>query len=342
LAAYINNSFIPNVRAVANNSGTLTIAVLNKDSTQPFNRLLVMPGSTGTAFTALGFNTLEYVQTLISPYATDGANFGFTLAAYSQDIIVGAPGGTPHIAVTFDGGTTFFDAGSTVFYTDLTQTGVVYEFDYLPAANESLMNPGKFGFGEQIYSSDSVQNENFGASISQAWAYTLVGSPQALVSTSNNNGAMSVFINADRTPSWIPKRYQVPAVDIYSLNNALLYDRLQSPKTLFLDFFNPTQGKILSAARQNIDFVTTLDPAFYNSGLTSVQGNSWGREHLGQIWWDTSSVRYLDVDQDDLVYNPKIYSFSPDMLQEFLFNLASINNELTQNRSKFCVNKIIL
>jgi hypothetical protein len=48
------------------------------------------------------------------------------------------------------------------------------------------------------------------------------------------------------------------------------------------------------------------------------------------------------IDQDDLVYNPKIYSFSPDMLQEFLFNLASINNELTQNRSKFCVNKIIL
>ena len=37
------------------------------------------------------------------------------------------------------------------------------------------------------------------------------------------------------------------------------------------------------------------------------------------------------------IYNPKIYSFSPDMLQEFLFNLATINNELTQNRSKFCV-----
>jgi len=44
------------------------------------------------------------------------------------------------------------------------------------------------------------------------------------------------------------------------------------------------------------------------------------------------------IDQDDLIYNPKIYSFSPDMLQEFLFNLATINNELTQNRSKFCVN----
>jgi hypothetical protein len=43
------------------------------------------------------------------------------------------------------------------------------------------------------------------------------------------------------------------------------------------------------------------------------------------------------IDQDDLIYNPKIYSFSPDMLQEFLFNLATINNELTQNRSKFCV-----
>jgi len=204
--------------------------------------------------------------------------------------------------VTFDGGTTFFDAGRAMFYTDLEQSGVVYEFDYLPAANESLLNPGKFGFGAQLYSPDSVQSESFGSSISQAWAYTLVGSPNTLVSTSNNNGAMSVFINANRTPSWIARRYQVPAVDIYSLNSAVLYDRLQSPRTLFLDFFNPTQGKILSAARQNIDYVITTDPAYYNNGLTSVQGNSWGREHLGQICWDTSTVRYLNVDQDDLRY----------------------------------------
>ncbi len=57
--------------------------------------------------------------------------------------------------------------------------------------------------------------------------------------------------------------------------------------------------------------------------------------HLKQITMASSSNR---IDQDDLIYNPKIYSFSPDMLQEFLFNLATINNELTQNRSKFSVN----
>ena len=302
LANAINTSGIPNVTAAVTSGGLLVIDVINAAATAPYNRLSVLPGVTSSVYGDLGFENYQYTQTLTSPYPTDGANFGWALSSSQEDIIIGAPGGTAHLNVTFDNGTTFFDSGSTTFYSDLDQSGVVYEFDYLPSNNASLLNPGKFNFGQQLYSSESERAEKFGFSISQAWAYTLVGSPNALVSTTVNNGAMSVFVNADRTPSWVAKRQQVPAVDIYSINNALLYDRLQSPRTQFLDFFNPQQGKILGAARENIDYVSTTDPAFYNTGLTNVQGNSWGKEHLGQIWWDTSTVRYLDVTQDELAY----------------------------------------
>jgi hypothetical protein len=302
LANAIVNSGIPNVTAAVTSSGLLVIDVINEAATTPYNRLSVLPGAIGTAYGDLGFNSFEFSQTLSSPYPTDGANFGWSLTSAQEDVIIGAPGGTAHLNVTFDNGTTFFDSGSTTFYTDLHQSGVVYEFDYLPSVNPSSLNPGLFNFGQQLYSPESTTAERFGESVSQAWAYTLVGSPNATVSTTTNNGAMSAFINADRTPSWVAKREQVPAVDIYSINNALLYDRLQSPRTQFLDFFNPQQGKVLGAARQNIDYVSTNDPAFYNTGLTSVQGNSWGKNHVGQIWWDTSSVRYLDVTQDELAY----------------------------------------
>jgi len=302
LAAAIIAAKIPNVTAAASANGLLTIDVINFAATTPFRRLSVMPGSIGNVYTALGFEPMQYVQKILSPYPTDGANFGYSMTSSAEDIIIGAPGGTPHIAVTFDNGTTFFDSGSTTFYTDLVQTGVAYEFDYLTSANESLLNPGKFQFGTQLFDSDSVQNDAFGTGLSQAWDYTLIGSPQATVSTTTNNGSLSVFVNAERLPSWVPKRMEVPAVDIYSLNSAVLYDRLQSPKTQFLDFFNPLQGKILGAARENIDYITSTDPAFYNTGLTNVQGNSWGRNRVGQIWWDTSTVRYLDVSQDDLRY----------------------------------------
>jgi hypothetical protein len=70
----------------------------------------------------------------------------------------------------------------------------------------------------------------------------------------------------------------------------------------FFDFFDPLQGKILGAARQNIDYIGALDPAKYNQGPVNNNGNFWGDNHLGDIWWDTTSARFIDPNQDDIVY----------------------------------------
>jgi hypothetical protein len=72
--------------------------------------------------------------------------------------------------------------------------------------------------------------------------------------------------------------------------------------TQYYDFFNPLQGKILGAARQNLDYIGALDPASYNVGPTNIRGTTWGADHVGETWWDTSTVRFIDPNQDDLVY----------------------------------------
>ena len=77
---------------------------------------------------------------------------------------------------------------------------------------------------------------------------------------------------------------------------------MQSPTTYFFDFFDPLQGKILGAARQNIDYIGVIDPAKYNAGPVNNNGNFWGSDRVGQIWWDTDSVRFIDPNQDDIVY----------------------------------------
>ena len=307
LVLAINSAEIPNVIAAASTStGLLTIDLINKLAATPYQKLLVSPGTIGTGaasvYNALGFNAYIYTQTLTNPYVKDGSEFGSALATQGLDLIVGAPHGTPHIIDTFDGGDTFFDAGSTAFYTDLPQAGSVYQFEYLPSANDSALNPGAYVYGQQLYYNESDTNSLFGTSVNYTGTSLMVGAPGTAFETVNNNGALVAFRNPNQTQSWTLKHFQAPAVNIYSLNSVTLYDRLQSARTEFLDFFNPLQGKILGVARQNIDFISAFDPAGYNVGLINNQGNVWGASKVGQIWWDTTTVRFVDPGQDDIIY----------------------------------------
>jgi hypothetical protein len=74
-----------------------------------------------------------------------------------------------------------------------------------------------------------------------------------------------------------------------------MFDRLLSSEAIYFDFIDPLQGKILGAARRNIDSIGAVDPAFYNQGSVKNNGNSWGSEQVGQIWWDTNNVRFHSV-----------------------------------------------
>ena len=81
-----------------------------------------------------------------------------------------------------------------------------------------------------------------------------------------------------------------------------MYDAVTGARTEFFDFIDPLQGKILGAARQNIDFVGSVDPAAYNVGQLNNYGKRWADQYVGQIWWDTNNARFIDPNQDDIVY----------------------------------------
>jgi len=298
---------VPNVVASVSN-GYLTIAVKNSASAAPGNKLQVAPGSVGTAFTTIGFNTFVYTQSIYSPYPVDFAGFGTSISIddSAANLVVGAPRGTLYLITIFDDGTTDFDENSTIFFSEVVQSGAVYTYDYLPSADESAANPGKFAFGLQITDSNVYPYDVFGASVSYVDGVLMVGSSgsdaTAADSSGSNYGRVFVFENAKRTPAWTPIRVQQPAVDIRLLNSVFTYDRLTSARTQQFDFFNPLQGKILGAAKQNINYISAIDPAGYNVGPVNNAGNTWLADHVGQVWWDISTVRFIDPNQDDIVY----------------------------------------
>jgi hypothetical protein len=316
IVASINNANIPNVVAskLPVYNGTtisyyrLTISVVDLLASDAFNRLTVLPGTSGTAFDDIGFNTYPYTQTITSPYPLVGANFGAAVFIDSEgdNLVVGAPNGSTYEPVTFDGGRTRFDDRSTIFSSVTERSGAVYTFDFLPSANSSINNSGKFVFGQQIYDDNLKTLDQWGTSVSYVTGKLLVGSPGSDVDDSTlsslNYGRLGLFNNPNRSPAWTTVHTQQPVVDVYLLNSVYMFDKLLSSKTYFFDFINPLQGKILGAAKQNIDYIGSIDPAKYNTGIVNNNGNYWSANRVGEIWWDTNSVRFIDPNQDDIVY----------------------------------------
>jgi hypothetical protein len=313
LAQDINNSTVPNVIARAGTFGTqtfglITVSVKNTDAAVAGNKLTVLPGLIGNIFNSLGFETFVYTQTITSPYPVAYAAFGSDVNIDNTSLVltVGAPRGNLYRPTTFDAGLTYFDSKTTIFNGPLIQSGAVYTYDYFASADESVANPGKFAFGLQIYNQTVGELDQYGTAVDYTNGILLAGSPRGDYSDSTvnpyNYGAVSVFNNPDLSPAWKITNLQQPVVDINLINGVFTYDRVTSAKTAFFDFIDPLQGKILGAARQNIDYTGAVDPAAYNVGAKNNNGRIWAATHEGQIWWDTNSVRFIDPNQDDIVY----------------------------------------
>ena len=63
-----------------------------------------------------------------------------------------------------------------------------------------------------------------------------------------------------------------------------------------MTLYNPLYGVIPDYCVNEIDYITSYDPVNYNDPAR------WYDEKLGEVWWDTSKVRYLDYYQGDLIY----------------------------------------
>jgi hypothetical protein len=286
-------------------SGRMTVSVKNILAGTPARLLTVLPGVIGTAFADLGFDTYPFVQLITSPVPQDYAQFGTAvdIDSNSRNLIIGAPYGTVIEPEIFDGGETIFDDRSTTFFSPIVNSGVAYTYNLLDSTNASISNPGKFVFGQQIYNDTLQTGDLFGTAVNYTSGRLLVGSPgQDLGDSSVNYGQVSVFDNPTNAPSWAVIRAQQPAVDTNLLNGVFAYDKLTSKTTTYFDYINPLQGKILGVARRNIDYIGAVDPAQYNEGAVHNNGNSWAGEHLGEIWWDTDTVRFIDPGQDSISY----------------------------------------
>jgi hypothetical protein len=300
--------------SASNSAGRLRF---DSDSTVAKNLLRILagtnqPGSPGVYADA---NTIvfAFMQIIINPFGLPGEYFGnkVKLAANAYMLVIGSARGTTKDFTTFDvittpKGTTL-DQSTTRLYDSIQGSGSVYIYELYDDPRNQVEHPGRYAYAQQLNPDDLIPGAGFGYSLDIEGTYITVSAPSSTVDGAPaRSGTVYIFSNPTMTRGWELIRYQRDKVDIDSLTRAFLYDNTTNLIKYDLQFIDPAKGRILGQAEQEISFKTEYDPAIYNRGFNPKadinQSVYWGDLQIGKVWWNLSSVRYIDYEQDTLTY----------------------------------------
>ena len=105
--------------------------------------------------------------------------------------------------------------------------------------------------------------------------------------------------------SWKVLREQADTVDVSTIGRVALIDTLKEEIIDYLDVVDPVKGKIAGIAEQELKFKAAFDPATYSIGLAGTIVNTetnWLDEHVGELWWDLSTAKFMWYEQGDDIF----------------------------------------
>jgi hypothetical protein len=190
---------------------------------------------------------------------------------------------------------TTFDAEATAFYDRVAYTGAAYTYDNLDR---------NYIYGNKLTPVDQlVTNDNFGSAISVVKDSIVVGAPQ------RQNGAFIpgiVYTFDFNSQSWLEIASQGEVVDVSKFKKAFVYNTSTNKLVDNLDIIDPLKGYIAGPADQEIMYQTMRDPAVYTYTAASIvktdQSDPWLDEHVGELWWDLSRVKWIWYEQGNSSY----------------------------------------
>jgi hypothetical protein len=193
---------------------------------------------------------------------------------------------------------TTFDQGLTEIATINENSGVVYLYeDYnsvlIYAQTVSLANSNVDYFGRNIL----VKNN-----------HVYVGLPRLDSDGVSTIGEVVDYRRGENSKVWEEHRKEKQTVDLERIKKVFLYNTKSKEVITYLDYIDPLQGKVAGIAEQELSFKTYYDPASYTAvatGISAVQDstNAWGPEHVGRVWWDLSTCKFINPYQDSVIFS---------------------------------------
>jgi hypothetical protein len=308
VANAINAAIITNIQASANN-GYLIISLINQNIGSVNNKLILTSTESAT-FAELGIDLYTLTQTITCPHVETPSQFGYTVKFNEYDsFVASAPTGARYANTTFDftddelDNDTVFDNNTTTFVDKFINAGATYMFDYLNNYNESLVNVGKYAYAQSVNNPDLEYGNQplYGTALAFNNNTITIGTPNFL--PGSVNGKVISYQSPTNYKDWEVYRSSGPVIDTSKIETVQIYSRQTNNTLVNLDYIDPLQGKLFGVVKENIDYISNVDPASYNNDVNSQGNLFWGADKVGQIWFNTSTTRFINYHQDDFNYN---------------------------------------
>ena len=242
------------------------------------------------------WNNSTYVlnQTINNISANTDLIFGTSIDVNdsADTLIIGARGNKSFAGVILDNNDTIFDGTNCTFGDIISGVGSVFVFNRYS---------DKFVYSEELFDKSVIARSKFGESVAINANAIIVGAPGY-----NDKGAFYQFQKIDPLiNSWNLLRSQPDSVDIKKIRQVCIIDSQDEEIKEWVDTIDPIKGKIAGIADQEVRYKTAFDPAVYSIGFQGTvvdTETSWIDSHVGELWWDLSSVKYVWYEQGDLTY----------------------------------------
>jgi hypothetical protein len=248
-------------------------------------------------------NTYTLQQTITAPDTQDNMKFGTTLDINQAGtrLVIGAENFANAREIKFDLGETTFDLQDTTIVDPNTGSGAAYT---------ATMYNTKFVMDDRLNSALVSENDDFGRGICMIDDTVFVGAPNDEGNISldgstriSNDGTVTCYDTTVRGEyAWKNLVTETPLLDINKLGQVFDFNRRTKQIKDYYDLYDPVKGRILGLADREINIKTTWDPATYNVGVNANTKTPWGAEHLGEVWWDLSKVKWIWYEQDTQEY----------------------------------------
>lgn len=111
----------------------------------------------------------------------------------------------------------------------------------------------------------------------------------------NDNGLWEV-----RNLSHGTERVETPLIITRNFKNAFIYDSITKDTLSQMPVYDPFKGILPGPADRNITYKTLNDPARYTNASDARlvdSSKTFGRDNVGEVWWDLSTMAYLWYEQ---------------------------------------------
>ncbi len=252
-----------------------------------------------------GDSTLAYTlqQTITAPDTQINMKFGSTLDINDSGtrLVIGAEKFANDREMKFDLGETTFDLQDTRIVDLNIGSGGAYT---------ATMYNTKFVIDDRIVTTSVSANDDFGKGVCVIDNTVFVGAPDddgnvtsdGSTKVSNDGTVVVLDLTVSSEYAWKQLTYETALMDIDKLGQVFEFNKSTKQIKNHYDLYDPIKGRILGIADREINIKTTWDPATYNVGTNTNTKLAWAENHIGEVWWDLSKVKWLWYEQDTQEY----------------------------------------